>query len=388
MPSSVRVRTRTSGILRDGVNSGNSQRSITTCGRAVGYVDLMHAAHPRDQLTRLMDGYLSTQMLYVSVRLGLFDLLLDGPRTSAQLAAAVGAAASPLHRLLRGLVLEGLLSEEPDGGYAATAAGRLLSAGVPGSLRGAVLARGAVYYRAAAGLLDMIRDDGGTAFRHAYGVELFDHLAASPEDAEIFQLSMLARSHQEAAALVATYDFAPFNHVIDIGGGYGVTLTAILTACPGVRGTLFDRPEITATARRRLAAAHLTDRATVVGGDFFDGVPDGGDVYVLSRVLHDWDDDAAVRILKSCRRALRMPVSGRSGSRLIIVEAILGDRVHDAPAAVRMDLHMLTLATGRERTAAEFATVLRAAGFRIDRILTPAPGQTPGVHILEATPDM
>jgi hypothetical protein len=343
------------------------------------------ASTPRDLVIRLMDGYLSTQMLYVAVRLGLPDVLNDGPRTSAELAAAVGAAPPSLHRLLRGLVMEGLLSEQPDGRYALTEAGRLLRADGQGSVRGAVLVRGTLYYRAAAGLIDTIRD-GGSAFRHVHGVDLFEYLATSPDDAAIFQLSMLARSHQEADALAATYDFTPFRHVVDIGGGYGVTLTAILKTCPAARGTLFDRPDVAADARARLAAASASasvgvkERVTVVGGDFFEGVPAGGDVYVLSRVIHDWDDEKAVRILTSCRAA--MPAHGR----LVIVDALLGDRVHDQPAAVRMDLHMLTLASGRERTAAEVASLLHAANLRITRILTP-PGAS-GIQIVEATPNV
>lgn len=275
--------------------------------------------------------------------------------------------------------MEGVLTEEPNGRFGVTDAGRLLRGDGPGSLRGAVLARGALYYRAAAGLLETIRG-GGSAFRHVYGVEMFEHLALFPEDADIFQRSMLSRSHQEADALASTYDFTPFEHVVDVGGGYGVTLTAILNAFPGVRGTLFDRPDVAATARTRLAAAGLAQRTTVVGGDFFEGVPGGGDVYVLSRVLHDWNDDEAVRILTSCRGVMT------DRARLVIVEAILGDSVHDQPAAVRMDLHMLMLATGRERTSAELASLLRAARFRLDRILTPS--QTPGLHVVEATPDI
>ena len=337
------------------------------------------ATTPRDLMTRLMDGYLSTQMLYVAARLGLVDALIDGPRTSIELAAVVNAASAPLHRLLRGLVLEGVLSEQPDGRFAVTDAGRLLRADGQGSLRGAVLARGSLYYRAAAGLLETIRG-GGPAFRQAYGVDLFEHLASSPEDAAIFQGSMISRAHQEAQALAATYDFTPFRHVIDIGGSTGLMLAAILKACPGVRGTLFDRPEVEENARARVAAAGLTERVTVIGGDFFESVPGGGDVYVLSRVLHDWDDEKAVRILKSCRDA--MPDHGRG--RVLIVDAILGERVHDQPAAVRMDLHMLTLAGGRERTAAEVATLLHAANLRIARIL--APSSAPAIQIVEAVP--
>lgn len=337
----------------------------------------MNAANaPRDLMTRLMDGYLSTQMLYVAARLGLVDALIDGPRTCTDLAATVGAEPAPLRRLLRGLVMEGLLSEQPDGRLALTEAGRLLRADGQGSLRGAVLARGALYYRAAAGLLDTIRG-GGPAFRQVYGVDLFEHLDASPEDAAIFQLSMLARSHQEAEALAATYDFTPFRHLIDIGAGDGATLTTILKAWPGMQGTLFDRPDVVANARARLAAAGLTERATVVGGDFFESVPRGGDVYLLSRVLHDWDDEKALRILKSCRDVMT------DGGRVLIVDAILGDSAQDQPAAVRMDLHMLTLFSGRERTADEVATLLRAARLRIARILTPS--GAPGIRIVEAT---
>ena len=333
---------------------------------------------PREVITRIMDGYLSTQLLYVAAKLRLADLLAKGPRSSAELATATGTDASALHRLLRGLVLEGVIDEQPIGQFSLTEAGGQLRSDIPGSLLGAVLARGELYYPAAAGLIETIRR-GGSAFQHIYGIEVFEHLAAHPDRAAVFQESMLSRSRGEAEAVVAACDFTPFHHVVDIAGGYGATLTAVLTKHSHLTATLFDRPEVIAVARERLAGAGISSRCDAVAGDFFAGVPRGGDLYLLSRVLHDWHDAEATRILRSCRAAMA------DGSHLLVIEAMLGEHVQDQPAAVRMDLHMLTLASGRERTMTEFAELLRAAGFQPRRVITP-PGSL-GISIMDAIAD-
>jgi hypothetical protein len=322
-----------------------------------------------------MDGYIQTQLLYVAARLGLADLLATGPRSAEDLAAAAGADASVLHRILRGLAINGIV-EEGRGVFGLTDAGRCLQSAATDSLRGAVLSRGDLYYRAASGLLESAQKGGG-AFRHVYGTGLFDHLSASPARLKAFQESMVARSQAEAAEVVRAYDFSRYRHVVDVGGGFGVTLAALLTSYPNLRGTLFDRPEVVRAAPERLHAADLAGRCKVVAGDAFDAVPPGGDLYLLSRVIHDWNDEDAVRILRSCRTAM-----DHEGV-LVLVEAVIADPVSDRPAAILMDLHMLVLGLGKERSVPEFSSLLAQAGFALHRVV-PTQGRT-GVNVLEAS---
>jgi hypothetical protein len=333
------------------------------------------AASPPQQVAHLMDGYLTTQLLYVAVKLGLAEALADGPRDAEALASAVGAQPDALRRVLRGLAAEGILDECPGGRFGLAAAGTCLRADVPGSLRGAILARGEVYYAAAAGLLEAVQH-GGAAFERVHGLGSFEYLTQRPELGTAFQGSMADRSRQEAADVVAAYDFGGFEQLVDVGGGQGLLLEVILRAAPRSRGVLLDLPPVVERARERLEAMGLAGRCAFVPGDFFAAVPPGGDAYLLSRVIHDWDDEAAIRILATCRAA--MPDRGT----LLLVEAVLPERAREQPAAIRMDLHMLTLLHGRERTAVEYERLLGAAGFRLARV---APTRSPaGVSVIEA----
>jgi hypothetical protein len=316
------------------------------------------------RLARLADGYLVTQLLHAAVTLGVPEALADGPRGSAELAAELHAERGPLHRVLRGLAAEEVLDELPDGRFALTESGQLLRAGVPGSLRGAVTARAQLYYGAMAGLPDAVRS-GGTPFEIVHGRPFFEHLAASPERLAAFQASMADRSAREAGAVVAAYDVSGLGSVVDVGGGTGTLLRAVLGRNPAADVLLFDRPEV-------VAGSDLPSR----GGDFFVEVPAGADAYLLSRVLHDWDDDDALRVLRTCRRAMR------PDSVLLVVEAVLPERAVDDPAAVRMDLHVLLLLNGRERTAAEYAGLFDAGALRLS---ADVPTEA-GVHVLEARP--
>jgi hypothetical protein len=313
---------------------------------------------PQSLMSRLMDGYLITQLLHVAARLGIADLLAEGPLPSEAIARTVGADPGALHRLLRGLAAEGVFTEDADGRFGLTDLGSCLRDGVPGSMRGATLARGDLYYKAAAGFLDAVRD-GGTPFDLIYGETFFTHLDRNPPLAAAFQGSMSDRSRLEAAAVVNSYRFDAFRRIVDVGGGSGVLLEAILSATPGLQGVLLDRPGAAEQARERLTAAGLADRSECVPGDFFAAVPSGADAYLLSRVIHDWDDAAAQQILTRCREAMV------DNATLLLVEAVLPDLAHDSPAAIRMDLHMLTLLPGRERTAAEYERLLAGAGFRL-----------------------
>jgi len=328
------------------------------------------------ELARLMDGYLVTQLLYVAAKLGVADVLAGGPRTGAQIAAAVGADADRLTRMLRGLATEGVFVEDADGRFALTAIGERLREGVPGSLRGQLLVRGETYWQAAGGLL-RAATDGGTAFAHVNGEPFFDHLARHPERAAEFQASMAARAEREAADVVAAYDFGGLRRIVDVGGGSGVLLQAILEANPDVHGVLVDRPEAVKRAGERLAAAGLAARAQFRVGDFFAEVPAGGDAYLLSRVIHDWDDADARDILARCREAMA------PSARLLLVEAIVPELAVDGPEAIRMDVHMLMLFGARERTDAEYRALLESAGFDLERVV--ATGSPAGLSVLEAT---
>jgi hypothetical protein len=316
------------------------------------------------RLARLADGYLVTQLLYAAIALDVPEALVAGPRSAAELATEAGARPEPLHRVLRGLASEEVLDELPDGRFALTETGQLLRAGVPGSLRGVITARAQLYHAAAAALPDAVRH-GGTPFEIVHGQPFFDHLGADPARLAAFQASMADRSAREAGAVVDAYDVSGLRSVVDVGGGTGTLLRAVRARAPSADVLLLDRPEV-------VAGSDLPS----TGGDFFSAVPGGADAYLLSRVLHDWDDGDALRVLRTCRRAMR------PDSVLLVVEAVLPERAVDDPAAVRMDLHMLLLLHGRERTAAEYAGLFASSGLR----LTADVPTDAGVHVLEARP--
>jgi len=329
---------------------------------------------PSWQLIALMDGFLTTQLIYVAAKLGIADLLQDGPRTGAELAVDVGGEHEPLNRVLRGLAAVGVLAEDTGDRFALTDLGRAL-----GPLRDMALVRGGVYYSAAAGLLDSVRY-GDVAFERVYGEAFFDHLAQHPDLEGAFQGSMAGRSAQEAADVLAVYDFTGLRTLVDVGGGHGVLIAAILKAHPELDGILLDRDSVLDGAPPLLQRAGVSERVRCVAGDFFQEVPSGADAYVLSRVLHDWSDVDARRILHICRRAL--PRHGR----IVIIEAILPDRATEQPFAIGMDLHMLLLFGARERTRAQFHALLREAGFAV-RSITPTASPA-GLSVIEAIPDV
>lgn len=318
------------------------------------------------RLAELMDGYLGTQLLYVAAELDLMDALRGAPRSATEVAATIGADAATLERVLRGLAAYGVVVEFPGRRFAASPMGELLCSDRQAAQRGAALARGQVYYDAVAGLLAAVRS-GGVPFEAVHGERFFAHLAAHPERVAAFQASMRDRSAREATAVVAAYDFTAFRTIVDVGGGGGVLLSAILDAAPGASGVLFDRPEV--VARTTLPA---------VAGDFFVDVPSGFDAYLLSRVIHDWDDAEAVAILRTCRRAMA------PSARLLLVEAELPEQAAAHPAAIRMDLHMLALLGGRERTRAEYAALLAQADLGLTTVVAADPAS--GVHVFEACP--
>ena len=232
-----------------------------------------------------------------------------------------------------------------------------------------------MYYEPAAALLRALRE-GGTPFELVLGEPFFDHLARHPDREAVFQGSMAGRSEREADDVVAAYDFTPFRRLVDVGGGQGILLSAILRSAPGLEAILLDRPAAIEDARGRLERDGHQGRFECVAGDFFVDVPAGADAYLLSRIIHDWEDVEARRILDTCRRAI-----GADGA-LLLVEAILPERVLDRPGAVQMDLLMFMFLGARERTAVEYEQLLAGSGFRLAQI---APTRSPaGLSVIEA----
>ena len=319
----------------------------------------------------ILTGSWKSQALTVAAELRLADLLAEGPRDSASLAAAVSADPPSLHRLLRALASIGLCVEQDDGRFALTPLGALLQEDSPSSLRAATLWWGKHLWPVWGSLLYSVQT-GKSARSKLLGTEGFAHLQNDPAAAAIFYRFGIEATRQTAALLLAAYDFAGLARIVDVGGGHGELLARILRATPDATGVLFDLPVAVEGAAKAMQANHpdLVDRCSFVAGDFFDSVPAGGDAYLLKSVLHDWDDARCGRILANCRAAMR------EDARLLIVEPILPERSTAGARQATLaqhDLTMLAALGAQERTERAFDALLRRAGLRIARILPIGP---------------
>ena len=328
---------------------------------------------PEVAFIQMATGYWVSKAIYVAARLGVADLLADGPKAVEQLAAESGAHAPTLRRLLRSLAGVGVFREDAAGRYELTPMAEFLRADAPGSQRGFVLHVGeSPSWMAWDGLLESVRT-GESAFGRVHGLEVFPYYAAHPESNEPFNAAMTELSNVVSAAVVEAYDFSRFRVIVDVGGGRGALLAAILRAAPAARGFVYDQPAVVDGARATAAAAGVAARCGYAGGDFFESVPAGADAHVLKWIIHDWDDERALRILRNCHRSLA------DGGRLLLVEAVVPEG--NGPSfSKQMDLQMLVMTGGRERTAAEYRALLARAGFEMtDVIQTKSP-----VSIVEA----
>ena len=311
---------------------------------------------PREAVLQLLNAAWVSHAVRAMADLGLADRLAAGPRTPGELAEAMGAHAPTLARFLRTLAALGLCATDGDGRVRLTPRGEVLRSDAPNSLRAYALAIHAPYAeRAWDGLPEAVRT-GEPAFPRVHGVGLWDYLAAHPEEQALFDAAMTGTADVCARALPAACDLSAIDTLVDVGGGQGRLLAAALTAMPGLRGVLFDRPEVLPGAEAFLSAAGIRDRCELVGGDFFAAVPTGGDAYVLAHIVHDWPDEAAAAILRACHRAMA------PGARLWLVEQVVqpGDAYDRAK---RLDMLMLVLFGAQERTEAEYRALLEGAGF-------------------------
>jgi hypothetical protein len=322
-----------------------------------------------EQMQRLIMGYRQTQAVHVAAELGLSDLLAGKPVGVADLAAATGCDPRSLHRLLRALASIEVYRELPDGRYTSTPLGDQLRSDAAGNGRAQAVMVGRPYlWEPWSALLHNVRT-GENAFTAVHGRGPWEYRADHPDESAVFDAAMTSVSDRAATAILEAYDFGRFATVVDVAGGRGALLTAILGRHPTMHGVLFDQPHVVAGAH----LAGVKDRCDLVGGDVFSDVPAGGDAYVMKSILHDWEDPQAFAILRACRRVV--PSSGA----LIVVERLLD--AADQHVAFS-DLNMMVGPGGLERTAGEYAELLGMAGFRLTRTV---PTATEWV-VIEAVP--
>lgn len=328
----------------------------------------------------LIGGAVRTQAVYVAAKLGIADQLSLGPRSAEELAERVDAHASTLKRVLRFLVFHGVFTEHEDGRFALNRTAESLQSGHPRSLRPSAIRAGEGMWNVSARLLTAAQT-GRTPYEDVHGVPYFDRMAERGKESEF--AARMTSITGGLGDLVARLDcVAQARTIVDVGGGHGALLAALLQAHPHLRGILFDRAATVEGARAVIEGRGLAERCELVAGDFFEGVPAGGDVYLLSWILHDWDDERAAAIVRACREA------GGDGATLLVIEVLLPSRAEAGEPAVgvvadpyTLDLQMLLLTGGRERTAEEYAQLLGAAGFRIRSGLTSASAR--GATVLE-----
>lgn len=333
------------------------------------------AKPPGLALMEMLAGKWIAQAISTAARLKVADALAGGPRTPEELAATCGADPQSLHRLLRATASVGVFAEDGAGRFGLTPLADCLRSDVPGSLRAMAAYIGAEWdWRPWGDLIGSVRT-GQVAFEKSFGKGVFDYLADHPEEAADFHGGMAGWSKQTAAAVVAAYDFSGFGTIVDVGGGTGSLLAGILAATPSARGVVFDSPHVVSQAGATLASAGVADRARTEGGDFFRAVPDGGDAYLMRHIIHDWDDERAATILRNCRKAIRPE------GKVLLMEVVIPPG--NGPSFGKLlDLEMLVIAGGRERTEEEYGALFAAAGFRLARVIpTPSP-----LSIIEAVP--
>ena len=327
------------------------------------------------QILQIITNFWTCRAVYVLARLGIPDLLKSGPKTAGELAESTGMHAPSLYRLLRALASTGILASHPDGRFALTPLSELLVTDAPGSMRWFVVSElGQEHYPAWGNFMHSIKT-GEIAFDNHFGLDIWEYFQQHPEDAAVFNDSMSGMTAIVNEQITSRYDFSGFSKIVDVGGGHGGLITSILNANPKAFGVLFDAEQVIAGARTKIEAAGLADRCAAIPGDFFKAVPAGGDAYIMKWIIHDWDDERAIRILRNIRT--QMPQHGR----VIIVECVVPEG--DEPDFSKFfDLNMMVMTGGKERTAREFDQLLAAAGFRFLRVI---PTETP-TSIVEGEP--
>ncbi|WP_408889287.1 methyltransferase [Myxococcus faecalis] len=316
--------------------------------------------HPAQRIVDLGFGFILSGALSTAAELGVADRLVQGPRSAASLAEELGVHAQSLYRVLRLLASVEVFAEDEAGRFSLTPAAEYLRTDAPGSLLSAVRMLTQRIFWAPTGELTQTVRTGQTPFDRIFGKPFFDYLTSDPVQGDIFHQGMSSLSDMENKAIAGSYDFTPLRRVVDVGGGHGGFLIEVLQAAPQVRGVLFDHVHVLSGSR--VARAGLAERCELVEGDFFQSVPAGADAYVLKRILHDWNDETCVTLLRHCRSAMA------EGGRVLVVDTVIppGNGPHGGKV---LDVMMLASLPGRERTEEDFRELFAQADLKLSRIL-------------------
>jgi len=325
-------------------------------------VETPEAPPPFAIALQMLTGMWVSQVMSAVAQLGVPDLIAAGTRSAGHLAEECSADENALRRLLRAAATIGLVVETVPNEFALTPVGETLRANVPGSLRDFVIAETAPGHWLPWGrLVDAVRRSGSMA-KKTMGIEPWEYYATNVEEGRCFARGMSNLSAIASEAVAHVYDPGDVHRVVDVGGSEGVLLRGILRRAPNARGVLFDRADVIEGARRAVAESGMAGRIELASGDFFTDVPRGGDLYLLKSILHDWPDDKCEEIVKSVHRA------AAEGSRLVVVEGLLPDTPQPSPVTL-MDMNMLVMLGGRERTAGEYTALLQRCGYEVARVI-------------------
>lgn len=330
---------------------------------------------PQAKLIELATANVVSKTVYVAAKLGIADHLSAGPKTPAELAVALGVHPQALYRLMRTLAGLGILTETANQAFGLTPTGELIKSDAPGCFRSMLITMCGPFIAQAFEELEYSIQTGAPAFDKVHGVPVFEYLAQRPEDARRFSETMVGIHGAEPPAVAAAYDFSGFKTIVDVGGATGNLLAHVLGRYAQPRGILYDLPHVVAEAPALLAERNVSSRVSIQSGSFFDAVPSGADAYVLSHIIHDWSEARCLSILDNCRKAM-----GPNG-RLLVVEMVLpaGDTFH--PGKI-LDMIMLAVPGGTERTESEYAALFAKAGFKLSRVVPTASA----VSVIEAVP--
>ena len=317
---------------------------------------------PEMAMLQMTSGYWISQSIYAAAKLGIPDLLKDGPKSCEELASATGTQARALYRVLRALAQVGVFAEKQEGSFTLTPLSACLQSDVPGSVRAFAIMFGEEPYKAWGDILYSVQT-GESSFEHLFGMPVFQYYAQNPEAGKTFNAAMTSGSDAEKAAVVQTYDFSTIHKLVDIGGGQGSFISSILKANPTLQGVLFDLASVVEGAQDVISAEGVADRCEIVGGSFYESVPNGADAYILKHVLHDWDDETSLTILKNCHSAIQ------ENGKLLVVEQVVPPGNEPALAKF-MDVNMMMMHPGGcERTEAEYRALFEAAGFKLTKVI-------------------
>lgn len=314
---------------------------------------------PRTALQQQIRAYGVSQLIFVAADLGIADLLADGPKHFEELAADTGVNPDGLFRCLRALAAVGVFTRMPDGKFGSSPQSELLRRNVPGSLSAWARLNGRQFYPSFAHLLYSVKT-GKSAAEYLHGMTTWEYRSQNPALQEEFDEAMSEMSSQTAIGVVESYDFSRLPRIVDVGGGQGVLISAILKANPAAHGVLFDQAQVIAGASILLENARVASRCELTGGSFFDDSIPGGDVHLLSHILHDWDDEHAKRILEKVRASMQ------PDQLLLVIERVL-DGANPSFEPLMLDITMLVQLGGRERTLEEFESLFASTGFSAPR---------------------